>query len=161
MNWVLLQSSNKIIFVFFMLQKVETPLHMASRAGHCEVAQFLLQNAAQVDAKAKVRASVWTFFHIFFFYKVLLWSFSAKLQFKFKYCSTRFTLPYRMTRHHYTVRLVWATRNWSSCSWSTRLTLTRQRLLVTRPYTSLHGRDISTPYGYYWMQERNKSRWQR
>lgn len=36
------------------LQKVETPLHMASRAGHCEVAQFLLQNAAPVDAKAKV-----------------------------------------------------------------------------------------------------------
>lgn len=28
---------------------------MASRAGHCEVAQFLLQNAAQVDAKAKVQ----------------------------------------------------------------------------------------------------------
>lgn len=39
------------------LQKVETPLHMASRAGHCEVAQFLLQNAAQVDAKAKVPSS--------------------------------------------------------------------------------------------------------
>uniref|UniRef100_A0A8C8CPW2 Ankyrin 1, erythrocytic b n=1 Tax=Oncorhynchus tshawytscha TaxID=74940 RepID=A0A8C8CPW2_ONCTS len=33
--------------------KVETPLHMASRAGHCEVALFLLQNTAQVDAKAK------------------------------------------------------------------------------------------------------------
>lgn len=29
---------------------------MASRAGHCEVAQFLLQNTAQVDAKAKVMA---------------------------------------------------------------------------------------------------------
>lgn len=27
---------------------------MAARAGHCEVAQFLLQNNAQVDAKAKV-----------------------------------------------------------------------------------------------------------
>lgn len=35
-------------------QKVETPLHMASRAGHYEVAEFLLQNAAPVDAKAKV-----------------------------------------------------------------------------------------------------------
>uniref|UniRef100_A0A3B3SKH6 Ankyrin 1 n=1 Tax=Paramormyrops kingsleyae TaxID=1676925 RepID=A0A3B3SKH6_9TELE len=35
--------------------KVETPLHMAARAGHCEVAQFLLQNMAQVDAKAKVQ----------------------------------------------------------------------------------------------------------
>lgn len=30
---------------------------MASRAGHCEVAQFLLQNSAQVDAKAKVLLS--------------------------------------------------------------------------------------------------------
>lgn len=29
---------------------------MASRAGHCEVAQFLLQNTAQADARAKVRA---------------------------------------------------------------------------------------------------------
>ena len=29
---------------------------MASRAGHCEVAKFLLQNAAQVDAAAKVGA---------------------------------------------------------------------------------------------------------
>ncbi len=27
---------------------------MASRAGHCEVAEFLLQSAAPVDAKAKV-----------------------------------------------------------------------------------------------------------
>lgn len=49
--------SLKCIFVsIYLPQKVETPLHMASRAGHCEVAQFLLQNAAQVDAKAKVRA---------------------------------------------------------------------------------------------------------
>lgn len=38
----------------FSGQKVETPLHMASRAGHYEVAEFLLQNAAPVDAKAKV-----------------------------------------------------------------------------------------------------------
>lgn len=30
---------------------------MASRAGHCEVAEFLLQNAAPVDAKAKVQRS--------------------------------------------------------------------------------------------------------
>ena len=39
---------------FVHIQKVETPLHMASRAGHYEVAEFLLQNAAPVDAKAKV-----------------------------------------------------------------------------------------------------------
>ena len=38
-------------------QKVETPLHMASRAGHYEVAEFLLQNSAPVDAKAKVGIS--------------------------------------------------------------------------------------------------------
>lgn len=30
---------------------------MASRAGHCEVAEFLLQNTAPVDAKAKVQRS--------------------------------------------------------------------------------------------------------
>ena len=39
-------------------QKVETPLHMASRAGHREVAEFLLENAAPVDPKAKVRHNV-------------------------------------------------------------------------------------------------------
>ena len=39
-------------------QKVETPLHMASRAGHREVAEFLLENAAPVDPKAKVRHDV-------------------------------------------------------------------------------------------------------
>lgn len=38
-------------------QKVETPLHMASRAGHFEVAEFLLENSAPVDAKAKVEIS--------------------------------------------------------------------------------------------------------
>lgn len=45
-------------FYVSLHQKVETPLHMASRAGHCEVAQFLLQNAAQVDARAKVYSHV-------------------------------------------------------------------------------------------------------
>lgn len=35
-------------------QKVETPLHMAARAGHTEVAKYLLQNKAKVNAKAKV-----------------------------------------------------------------------------------------------------------
>lgn len=44
-------------FVIHFFQKVETPLHMASRAGHYEVAEFLLQNGAPVDAKAKVTAS--------------------------------------------------------------------------------------------------------
>lgn len=44
-----------VYFVSFVFeQKVETPLHMASRAGHYEVAEFLLQNAAPVDTKAKV-----------------------------------------------------------------------------------------------------------
>lgn len=43
-----------VVCGFVPAQKVETPLHMASRAGHYEVAEFLLQNAAPVDAKAKV-----------------------------------------------------------------------------------------------------------
>lgn len=43
---------NDLFYKIF--QKVETPLHMASRAGHYEVAEFLLQNGAPVDAKAKV-----------------------------------------------------------------------------------------------------------
>lgn len=40
--------------VISSLQKVETPLHMAARAGHTEVAKYLLQNKAKVNAKAKV-----------------------------------------------------------------------------------------------------------
>lgn len=47
-----------VVCGFVHAQKVETPLHMASRAGHYEVAEFLLQNAAPVDAKAKVDAQM-------------------------------------------------------------------------------------------------------
>lgn len=46
-----------MVCLYVCEQKVETPLHMASRAGHYEVAEFLLQNAAPVDAKAKVELS--------------------------------------------------------------------------------------------------------
>lgn len=61
MNWKYVRNIQMEDFIacIYLHQKVETPLHMASRAGHCEVAQFLLQNAAQVDAKAKVWA-MWT-----------------------------------------------------------------------------------------------------
>lgn len=48
---------DRFFFYYPFFQKVETPLHMASRAGHYEVAEFLLQNGAPVDAKAKVTAS--------------------------------------------------------------------------------------------------------
>lgn len=37
-----------------MLQRGETALHMAARAGQSEVVRYLLQNGAQVEAKAKV-----------------------------------------------------------------------------------------------------------
>lgn len=52
-----LKESRVTVFGYSFFQKVETPLHMASRAGHYEVAEFLLQNGAPVDAKAKVTAS--------------------------------------------------------------------------------------------------------
>lgn len=41
-------------FILSLVQKVETPLHMAARAGHMDVAKYLLQNKAQANAKAKV-----------------------------------------------------------------------------------------------------------
>uniref|UniRef100_A0A8C4J7U9 Ankyrin 1 n=1 Tax=Dromaius novaehollandiae TaxID=8790 RepID=A0A8C4J7U9_DRONO len=41
-------------FILSLVQKVETPLHMAARAGHTDVAKYLLQNKAKVNAKAKV-----------------------------------------------------------------------------------------------------------
>lgn len=41
-------------FNLSLLQKVETPLHMAARAGHTDVAKYLLQNKAKANAKAKV-----------------------------------------------------------------------------------------------------------
>uniref|UniRef100_A0A8B9S676 Ankyrin 1 n=1 Tax=Apteryx owenii TaxID=8824 RepID=A0A8B9S676_APTOW len=43
-------------FILSLVQKVETPLHMAARAGHTDVAKYLLQNKAKVNAKAKVGA---------------------------------------------------------------------------------------------------------
>lgn len=41
-------------FNLSLVQKVETPLHMAARAGHTDVAKYLLQNKAKANAKAKV-----------------------------------------------------------------------------------------------------------
>lgn len=41
-------------FMLSLVQKVETPLHMAARAGHTDVAKYLLQNKAKANAKAKV-----------------------------------------------------------------------------------------------------------
>lgn len=41
-------------FILSLVQKVETPLHMAARAGHTDVAKYLLQNKAKANAKAKV-----------------------------------------------------------------------------------------------------------
>lgn len=37
------------------VQRGETALHMAARAGQTEVVRYLVQNGAQVEAKAKVR----------------------------------------------------------------------------------------------------------
>lgn len=37
-----------------VLQRGETALHMAARAGQSNVVRYLIQNGAQVDAKAKV-----------------------------------------------------------------------------------------------------------
>lgn len=42
------------LFILSLVQKVETPLHMAARAGHTDVAKYLLQNKAKANAKAKV-----------------------------------------------------------------------------------------------------------
>uniref|UniRef100_A0A4W5NR94 Ankyrin 1 n=1 Tax=Hucho hucho TaxID=62062 RepID=A0A4W5NR94_9TELE len=46
-----LHCSHTCVCLVVCEQKVETPLHMACRAGHYEVAEFLLTNAAPVDAK--------------------------------------------------------------------------------------------------------------
>lgn len=37
-------------------QRGETALHMAARSGQAEVVRYLVQDGAQVEAKAKVRA---------------------------------------------------------------------------------------------------------
>jgi len=44
-------------FILSLVQKVETPLHMAARAGHMDVAKYLIQNKAKINAKAKVGRS--------------------------------------------------------------------------------------------------------
>ena len=154
-----------VVVCVYLHQKVETPLHMASRAGHCEVAQFLLQNSAQVDAKAKVwtvkcfsRRSVRTPKHL-----------KCKINrnlFNSDFPASCLTSPSflsgsRTIRRLYTVPPVWATRSWSSCCWSTTQTPTRLHLRATPPYTSLHVKDTCTPFEYCWMLERSKSRWRR
>jgi len=43
------------VFVYVcVLQRGETALHMAARAGQSNVVRYLIQNGARVDAKAKV-----------------------------------------------------------------------------------------------------------
>lgn len=43
------------VWVFVcVLQRGETALHMAARAGQSNVVRYLIQNGAQVDARAKV-----------------------------------------------------------------------------------------------------------
>lgn len=59
-----LHSSCSVFLILFCLwcclQRGETALHMASRAGQTEVVRHLVQNGAQVEAKAKVRRwQVW------------------------------------------------------------------------------------------------------
>ncbi len=70
---------------------------MAARAGHCEVAQFLLQNNAQVDAKAKVGRT----------YKLFCLHLSA-----FVIKSHAFLSFYRMIKPPCIARLEWDIRNW-------------------------------------------------
>lgn len=40
----------------YVPQRGETALHMAARSGQAEVVRYLVQDGAQVEAKAKVRA---------------------------------------------------------------------------------------------------------
>lgn len=51
-----LLSINPVFFlcVSVCLQRGETALHMAARAGQSNVVRYLIQNGARVDAKAKV-----------------------------------------------------------------------------------------------------------
>ena len=41
--------------LFFLLQSVRTPLHLAAEGGHDEICKVLLEKGAQVDAKDWVR----------------------------------------------------------------------------------------------------------
>lgn len=43
------------VWSWFDLQRGETALHMAARAGQVEVVRCLLRNGAMVDARARVR----------------------------------------------------------------------------------------------------------
>lgn len=43
------------VCALFDIQRGETALHMAARAGQVEVVRCLLRNGAMVDARARVR----------------------------------------------------------------------------------------------------------
>lgn len=107
-----------VVYGFLHVQKVETPLHMASRAGHYEVAEFLLQNAAPVDAKAKVditftrsppstHGDTFSPLHHIHTIKRVVGSINESHH---KYHSRRPFLT-RMTRLLSTARLEWATKS--------------------------------------------------
>ena len=44
-----------LVFVYVCVQRGESALHMAARAGQTEVVRCLLRNGALVDAMARVR----------------------------------------------------------------------------------------------------------
>lgn len=50
--------SLKYVTLLAYLQRGETALHMAARAGQVEVVRCLLRNGAMVDARARVRLSL-------------------------------------------------------------------------------------------------------
>lgn len=51
----LLQSRSNFVLPL-LPQRGETALHMAARSGQAEVVRYLVQDGAQVEAKAKVSA---------------------------------------------------------------------------------------------------------
>lgn len=148
-------------FILSLVQKVETPLHMAARAGHTDVAKYLLQNKAKANAKAKVDTenlcnseALCTAGAGFFTLACPEPSLPRAVQQLWP--SKRGTgpglpkqllcLPCRMTRLLCTVLHASATPAWSNSCWRTTPTPTWPQRQGTRPCTSLPERGTWTQH---------------
>lgn len=157
-------------FILSLVQKVETPLHMAARAGHTDVAKYLLQNKAKANAKAKVGTEdlcdnqLWQQLVL-----VALLSSAppgAVQQWEQGWDTfgiTKGTSPglpkqllchsHRMTRLLCTVLHALATLAWSNSFWRTTPTPTWPPQQGTRPCTSLPERGTWTQPWPCWRRE--------
>lgn len=117
-----------------VLQRGETALHMAARAGQAEVVQYLLKNGAKVETKSKVRTM-----------SLISYCVQAKIP-----ARRHFFLLCRMTRLRYTSPAGWGKSTSSSSYCSVGLPPTLPPPQATPPSTWLPVKDTNMLLSCCW-----------